>query len=414
MGQPSREGGERLSSHTQISHAVAGGELYDPLYHTPQDDVYDIYALLRREHPVYYNGKRGVWCLTRHSDVQAAARDWRVFATAPGVDLDAPNHSGPGDFIDADPPRHDVLRNVVRRYFVPSAIAELSAAVSRRVESIIRDLREREEVDLARDFAWRLPSWVICRLLGLPPADDDHIEELVLNAFAREPGRVDVPEYALSALRELREYLADLAAVKRKQPDDGILSGIVAGEPDAPTPTETVGMAMMFFIAGTETTFALIGNALNLLCEHRDARRSLIEFPNGIDPAIEEAVRFEAPVQYLARTTKEPATLQGGEIPAGERVILIFAAANRDAARWPEPDAFDIGRQPQRHLGFGEGIHFCIGAPLARLEARLALPAFIEAFPEYEVGAKRRLHSHIVRGWERLEADLGTPRPRTR
>jgi len=384
-------------------------ELYDPLFHTPQDNVYDVYAVLRRDHPVYFNKQRGVWCLSRYVDVQMAARDWKTFATAPGVNLEEPNPAGPGDFIDADPPRHDVLRNVVRPYFVPKAVAELAVDITARVDGIIAELRERGSADLALDFAWRLPIWVICRLLGTPEQDDQMLQKTVLDVSVRHPGGATVPERAKTALAELHAYLSDLAGHKRRHPDDRVLSRMVAGEPEGvPTPTETVGMATMFFMAGTETTFALLGNAVNLLSENPDALHALRrdERSQLIEAVIEEAVRFEAPVQYLARTVTASTTLQGVDIPEGGRVVLMWGAANRDPDRWKQPDRFDIGREPRRHVGFGEGIHFCLGAPLARLEARIALPAFSRAFAEYNIGEKRRMDSHIVRGWQRLDATL--------
>lgn len=392
------------------SAADVSVELYDPLFHTPDDGVYGIYATLRTHHPVYYNAQRRVWCLTRHADVQAAARDWKTFGTAPGVDIDAPNYMGRGNFIDADPPRHDVLRSVVRPYFVPKAIAALASDIARRVESIITELREQETADLAHDFAWRLPIWAIARLLGAPEEDDALVQRVLLDVFVRQPGETKVPERADTALSDLQTYLSDLAEQKRRHPDDGVLSRMVAGEAEgALTPEETVGMATMFFIAGSETTFALIGNGLRLLADHRDALETLRRDPSDetIEAAVEEVVRFDSPVQYLGRTVRATTSLHGTEIPEGDRLILVWAAANRDPARWTEPDRFDIHRPPQRHSGFGEGIHFCIGAPLARLEARIALPAFVRVFPEFEIGTKRRLNSHIVRGWQQLEASLG-------
>ena len=390
--------------------ADPAAELYDPFFHTPHDDVYEIYAALRTHHPVYYNAQRKVWCLTRHADVQAAARDWRTFGTAPGVDIDSPNYMGPGNFIDADPPRHDVLRSVVRPYFLPKSVAAFAGEISQRVESILAELRERETVDLAHDFAWRLPIWAISRLLGTPEEDDDLVQRILLDVFVRHPGKVDVPERADTALSELQAYLSDLVEHKRRHPDERVLSRMVAGEADgAPRREETVGMATMFFIAGSETTFALIGNALRLLAEHRDALAALRRDPSPqtIEAVVEEVIRFDSPVQYLARTLRATTLLHDTELQEGDRLILIWAAANRDPECWTEPDRFDIGRPLQRHVGFGEGIHFCIGAPLARLEASIALPAFVRAFPEYEVGERRRLNSHIVRGWQQLEARLG-------
>jgi cytochrome P450 len=384
-------------------------EVYDPLFHTPQDDLYDVYRELREAYPVYYCARRKVWCLSRYEDVQLAARDWKTFGTAPGVDIDSPSFYGPGNFLDADPPRHDVLRNVVRPFFIPKAIGALEAGIDQRVTRIITDLREKGSADLVAEFAWRLPLWVICRLLGTPEEDDEFVHRLIVDAETRVPGEETVPDLAVEALGTLQSYLHDVAREKRRHPDDGIITRLVAGEANgAPRPDEVTGMAGIMFAAGTETTVSLLSNALHLLLEHPPVLAAVRrpESDVDIDALIEEAVRIESPVQYLARTVRAPTELHGVEIPAGERVILLWGAANRDPARWQRPDEFDPARKLQRHLGFGEGIHFCIGAPLARLEARIALPKFVSAFSAIEIQEKRRLNSHLVRAWELLEATL--------
>jgi len=386
-------------------------ELYDPLLHTRSEDVYDIYATLRRDHPVYFNEDRGVWCLTTYVDVQAAARNWRVFSSLPGGDLDTPNIYGPGNFLDDDPPRHDVLRDVVRPFFVPRAVAGLAQDIARRVDDILSDLRERSHADLAWDFAARLPIWVIARLLGAPETDDEMIQRLVLEVESHEPGQTNASPRGLDALQQLREYLRDLADHKRKYPDGKVLARMVTGEATGvPTVDEVIGMAGVLFAAGTETTFALLTNMLDILAERPATLRRLrsAQSPELIDAAIEEALRYEAPVQYLARTVTTPTSVRGVELPDGARVILVWGAANRDTERWERADEFDIDRVQPRHISFGEGIHFCIGAPLARLEARIALPAFLRTFQSYELGAKRRRNHHTVRGWERLEATLAS------
>ena len=384
-------------------------ELYDPLFHTPQENVYEIYAILRSNHPVYCNKQRNVWCLTRYADVRSAAKDWKTYGNAPGVDIDAPNYMGPGNFIDADPPRHDVLRNVVQPFFLPKAIAEFESDFVRHVKEIIEELRERQRVDLAQDFAWRLPIWAISRLLGAPEEDDEMTQRVLLDVFVRHPGETSVPERAERGLAELQAYLAELAAYKRRHPDGRVLSRMVGAEAKgAPTAEETVGMATMFFIAGSETTYALLGNALKVFAENPEVLHGLRQDESAecIQAAIEETLRYETPVQYLARSVRSSAVLHGIEIPEGARLILVWAAANRDPDHWENPDKFDVHRPFQRHVGFGEGIHSCIGAPLARLEARVALPMFVRTFAEYDIGRKVRLNSHIIRGWEKLEAIL--------
>ncbi len=391
--------------------AVAAHELYDPLFHTPQDDLYEIYRRMRDDHPLYHCARRDVWCLTRFDDVQVAARDWETFSNANGVDLDVPaQFFGAGNFLEEDPPRHDLLRKVVRPFFVPKEIAKLEHQVARRVEQIIEELAGRERIDIAQEFAWALPIWVICRLLGVPEADDDLVHDLVTELETRQPGDDKHIERVLPTLRKIHAYAEELAEQKRQAPGEDLMSRLVAGEAEeAPRREEILGLTVLLFTAGSETTASLIGNTLNLLAEHRDAQDALRRRPDDlIDAAIEESLRMDAPVQYLARRLTKSAHIHDQEIPEGADLILIYGAANRDERHFERAETFDIGRPLQRHLAFGEGIHFCLGAPLARLEARLAIPAFLRAFSAYEIEwPTERFCNHTVRGFLHLPATIG-------
>jgi cytochrome P450 len=387
---------------------MSTAELYDPLFHTPQDDLYDIYRRLRDDHPIYHSTRRDVWCLTRFEDVQTTARDWKTFSNANGVVLDVPaQFFGAGDFLESDPPRHDVLRKVVRPFLVPKEIARLEQRVAGRVEDMTARLAGAGRIDIAQDFAWSLPIWVICRLLGVPAADDDLVHRLVTELETRYPGDEAPREPALTALRELQSYAEDLAEQKRRTPGEDLMSHLVASEVEgAPRRDEIPGMMVLLFTAGVVTTASLIGNTLSLLAEHRDAQDALRREPAGlIDAVIEESLRIESPVQYLARRTTTSARMHDVEIPAGADVILIYGAANRDERRFECADIFDIWRPKQRHLTFGEGIHFCLGAPLTRLEARIVVPAFLRAFNSYKIEPPiERFFNHTVRGFARLPA----------
>lgn len=391
--------------------AVAAHELYDPLYHTMQDDLYEIYRRLRDEHPVYHCALRDAWCLTRYDDVQATARDWETFSNAGGVELDVPGQLyGTGNFLEEDPPRHDLLRKVLRPYFIPKAIAQLESQVTRRVEQLIGRLLERKQLDIAKDFAWALPIWVICRLLGVPESDDEHVHDLVTELETRLPGDDAHAERVGPILSRFHEYTEGLAEHKRRVPGDDLMSRLVAGEAEqAPRRDELLGISVLLFTAGSETTAALIGNTLRLLAEHPEAQQALRERPAElIDATIEESLRMDSPVQYLARRTTKPAMIRDEQIPEGADVILIYGAANRDERHFERAEAFDIHRPTQRHLAFGEGIHFCLGAPLARLEARIAVPAFLRAFATYQIEPRtERFFNHIVRGYLRLPARVG-------
>ncbi|MFZ2052232.1 MAG: cytochrome P450 [Solirubrobacteraceae bacterium] len=391
---------------------IARHELYDPLFHTPREDLYEVYRRMRDDHPIYRSECRDVWCLTRFEDVQAAARDWKTFSNANGVDLDTPpQFFGPGTILEEDPPRHDVLRKVVRPFFVPKRIAALETDIALHVEELTRRLAGAGRIDLAQDFAWALPVWMICRLLGVPPADDELVHGLVVELETRHPGDdLQSSGHKLVALRQLQRYAEELAAQKRQAPGDDLMSHLVASEAKGELRGEEIpGMTVLLFAAGTETTASLIGNALFLLAEHRDAQKELRRTPvDLVDAAIEESLRMESPVQYLARQSTTSMRIHDVEVPKGADVILIYGAANRDERRFERAETFDIHRPAQRHLAFGEGIHFCLGAPLARLEARIALPAFLRAIPSYEIETPaERMPRHTVRGFARLPAVIG-------
>ncbi|MGA8353922.1 MAG: cytochrome P450 [Solirubrobacteraceae bacterium] len=364
---------------------------------------------MRNEYPVYHNVHRDVWCISRFADVQAVARDWQTFSNADGVVLDVPSQFfGVGDFLESDPPRHDVLRKVTRPFFVPKEIARLEQQVVARVDELVERLVDCEQLDIAEDFAWPLPTWIICRLLGVPSTDDALVCRLVTDLETRYPGDAEPREAAFGALRELVAYAEELAEHKRRVPGDDLMSRLVAGEGDgAPRRDEIPGMVVLLLTAGSVTTASLVGNTLFLLAERHDIQAMLRRRSADIQAVVEESLRMESPVQYLARHTTQPAEIHGIEIPAHADVVLIWGSANRDERHFDHPDVFDLQRQKQRNLTFGEGIHFCLGAPLARLEARIAVPAFLDAFTSYEIGtATERFFNHTVRGFARLPATV--------
>jgi cytochrome P450 len=382
--------------------SASAQELYDPLLHSAREDLYEVYETLREEHPVYRSALRGAWCLTRFEDVQAAARDHETFSSEAGPQL-----YGQGDFVQLDPPRHDALRKLVRPVFVPRETELLADRIERHVEALASELAAREQFDIAQDFAWRLPVWVIGRLLGVPISDDERVQALVQELSRREPGEPNPPAGAIQAQTELRAYACALADERRQSPREDLLSLIVAGEPQGtPAADELAGILTLLIVGGSQTTANLLGNALWLLQEHDALQAALRQRPQElIDAVIEEALRLESPVQYFHRRATRAVQLRDAEIGADEEVLLVYGAANRDPRRFERPDELDVTRGHVRHLTFGEGIHFCLGAPLARLEARLALPAFLSAFDSYEIGAQReRVSTHVDRGFVRLPA----------
>ena len=391
---------------------------YDPFSAAVQLEPYPYYRALRDEHPVYHNAQRDFWTLSRFADVQAAARDWEAYSNSRGVELDDtvefyPATFGPGIVINTDPPEHDRIRKVVHRQFTPKVISGLEERVRRVITELLDELEQQPAPDLAEGFTWRLPVSTISHLMGFPASDQPYLHALMYDFEARqsEPGQADlydVPDVAREAGAKLADYISDQIEDRRRHRRDDLLGAIVAAEAAGELERdEPRGLTFILVMAGIDSTACLVSNALHRFQSRPDDRRQMLEDPSIIPAAVEEITRWEAPVTGLARITARDVTVHGVTIPAHSWVWLSFAAANRDERRYPDPDELDIHRQPRRHLGFGDGIHHCIGAPLARLEARIAFEEFFRRFPDYEIeGPAERLHQHTTRGWAHLTARL--------
>jgi len=376
---------------------------YDPFLF--YEDPYPIYRGLRDEAPVYLNPERRLWVLSRFDDVQRAGRDWRTFSSAEGVDIDD-SRLGPGSFLDADPPRHDELRKLLHADFSPAALRRLEPLIAAKVDALVSALLERGSVDLVDELARRLPVSVVCDLLGAPAEDHPQLEAWYAGMLHREPGRPEVTETAERATREMRDYIVAAVTERMAAPRDDLFSTIAAAHSEGRLTMEEVdGMCRLLLLAGVHTTSSLIANTLMLLEDRPGDRRALGADPARIPTAVEELLRFLAPVQSGARVTTAEVELHGTVILHGERVLLLWASANRDERRYPDPDTLDLRRTPLRNVAFGEGIHFCLGAPLARLESRIAFEALFTRIPEYEiVGPVERHFTFLERGIARLPA----------
>jgi cytochrome P450 len=368
-----------------MSSGATSDVVYDPF--AANDDPYATYCQMRDLAPVYRNEQRGIWALSRYDDVLDASRRWDVFSQRPSIDLDDTGaFFQPGNMVDEDPPRHDRLRDAVRGEFAPKHIRALEEAVRRRVRAFVDSFLERGSVDLADEFARVLPAHVVCDLLGFPEEDHRLVRAWFDEMVRRTPGEVEVPESAWAANRAMRSYVADAMADRRARPRADMLTALVEAEKSgALEPGEAASMPVHLFFAGIQTTSALIARSLLLLAQHPEQRHVLVSDPSLLPTAIEEFLRFESPIQWFARTATRDVALHDELIPKGARVLLMWGSANRDERRWADGQRLDVTRAPRRHLAFGDGIHHCLGAPLARLEGRIALEELLPRIPDYEL-----------------------------
>ena len=384
---------------------------FDPYATDVIADPFPAYRVLREEHPVYRSERRDFWALSRAEDVYDAMRAWPAFTSRKGMDLDETGSMfGPGNLLNMDPPTHDQLRKVVRGSFSARRIGMLEPAVRARVAELLERFAGRETVDVAAELAAPLPLWMISELLGIPPADREQMGARIHTLLHRAPGDPEIPQAAHEAHAELRPYFAALMSERRRQPREDALSEMVAATIEGvPLSDEVIlGLCLTLFAAGSETVSNFLSNSLLVLAEHPDARAALFAEPAGIPTAIEELLRYESPVQNIVRTTTEPTVLHGVELPADSRMLLLLGSANRDERRVEHADRLDLRREPRRHLAFGEGVHFCLGAPLARLQSRVVLEELARRAPRYAVaGPVRRVGKVNSRGLESLPIALG-------
>ncbi len=383
---------------------------FDPYSYEHHEDPYPTYRRLRDEAPAYLDPEHGFWALSRHDDVRAAIDDWPTFSSTGGITLERRSADVEPMLIEMDPPRHTELRALVSRAFTPRRIADLEGPIRTLAEELIDGFDGRRRVDIIEDFAAKLPMAVISVMLGVPREDQDELREWSDAMLHREEGSADLTRAGIEGATRLYAYFTDVIADRRVTPRDDLVGALVAAEEESRSlsPGEVLGFCFLLLIAGNETTTKLLGNAIYWLAALPDQRAELLRDPSLIPAAVEETLRYDTSTQALARLLTRDVVLHGTTLPAGSKGLLLFGSANRDERRWPDPDRFDIGRNPAGHLAFGHGIHHCLGAPLARLESRVALEVLLPRLGEYQVdmSGTSRIHSGNVRGFSRLPIDI--------
>jgi cytochrome P450 len=391
---------------------VAERLYWDPYDEDIERDPYETWRRLRDEAPVYRNDKLDFYALSRFADVEAAHREPQTFSSARGTVLEimGPDLSRTGQMIFLDPPEHTSLRQLVSRAFTPRRVSQVEARVRELCAQMLDPFVGAPEFDYVEDFGDHLPSMVISSLLGLPEEDQREVRRIVDGIFHVEPGVGIVNETSITAGAEVSRYVANELAKRRHKPRDDLLTALVQAEivddegvVRRMTEQETVEFAMLLFVAGTETVGRFLGWAAVVLAENPDQRKELAGDFSLIPKAVEELLRYEAPSGIQGRWTTRDVELHDTVIPKDSKVLLLTGAAGRDERAYPDPDRFDIHRSGP-HVSFGYGIHFCVGAALARLEGRVALEETLSRFPEWQVDHARavRLHTSTVRGYTKV------------
>ncbi|GAB2597994.1 cytochrome P450 [Streptomyces capparidis] len=399
-------------------------------------DPYPAYAWLREHAPVHRTTlPSGVeaWLVTRYADARQALADDRLSKNPvhhgargahtkgkvgiPGErDADLVSH-----LLNIDPPDHTRLRRLVAKAFTPRRVAEFAPRVQRLTDRLIDGFAERGSADLIHEFAFPLPIHAICDMLGVPPEDQDDFRDWAGMMLHKGGSRGGVAR----SVKRMRAYLAELIHRKRADLGDDLISGLIRASDHGEhlTENEAAAMAFILLFAGFETTVNLMGNGVYALLRHPDERArlqtSLARGETGLlATAVEELLRYDGPVEIATwRFATQPLTLGGVDIAVGDPVLVVLAAADRDPRRFPDPDTLDLARANNPHLGFGHGIHYCIGAPLARLEGRTALSTLLRRLPDLTLAADppdlRWRGGLIMRGLRTLPVNF-TPESRPR
>lgn len=396
-----------------MSDLVPPGELvYNPYAFAVHDDPYAVYARLRGEAPAYWNPDLRFWALSRFGDVLEAFRDFGTFSSTGGVALESRrdrSRERPAfeQLIEMDPPDHTVFRQLLSRVFTVRRMSEMEDEVRRIVSGYVDAVVELGEADLVADITSPFPMDVISAVLGISEADRPFLRRVSDQILVREDGSMQMPREALEGMFEMLEYFQDDLDRRRTTGDEGLISDLIALEVDgrALTEAELLGFCVLLVIAGHETTTKMVSNGIEILSRHPDQRDELVADPDLMPGAVEEVLRFHNSTQYMHRTLTRDHEMHGGQMSEGDSVLLLIGAANHDEREFgPTAEEFDIHRRPERHLAFGYGAHFCLGAALARLEGRVALEEIHRRLPDYEVDhdAKVRFHSSNVTGWAKL------------
>lgn len=399
----------------------AGDDMVNITSATFKADPYPFYARLRAKAPVFrvtLPDRQSAWLVTRYDDVsrvlkdEGFAKDRRNAMTPEQLSRQPwiPDFVKPlmRNMLDLDGSDHDRLRSLVQKAFTPRLVEQMRPRIEQLTEELLHALRSRKQIDLIHDYALPLPTTVIAQMLGVPVQDRHRFHRWSKSLFLISASRFGLLMAIPSVWRFIR-YIRRLLAARRADPRDDLISALVQVEEGGQrlSEDESLAMVMLLLVAGHETTVNLIGNGTLALLEHPDQMERLRNDPTLIKPAVEEMLRYHSPVETATeRFAREDTVVADVTIPRGETVLAVLASANRDERQFVEPDKLDVTREPNRHLSFGLGVHFCLGAPLARLEGQLAINSLLRRTSGLQLAVPSRAlrwrRGMVVRGLEAL------------
>ena len=392
---------------------------FNPMGPDALSNPYPGYKILREHRPVHWNELFEAWIFARYDDVDAVLMHPRFSADRAKArtrfsEMVRQQQEQFGPFSQAptmltsDPPEHTRLRRLVSKAFTPRAVENLRPRIREIINGLLDGVAGRDTFDLVDEIAYPLPVIVIAELLGVPPEDRADFKRWSNDVVATLGGPFtspDVIERARASLQEMVTYMSGAIAERRANPREDLISGLIAAEDDGQvlSEMEIFSTTILLLIAGNETTTNLIGNAVSSLLKHPDQLELLRSDLSLMPSAVEELLRFNGPVQATGRVAKEDIEVGGVTVKEGQVAFVLLGSANHDPAKFPDPERLDLRRRPTDHLAFGDGIHFCLGAPLARAEAQITLQALIERYPRIELAGEPTWGgTFIIRGAKKL------------
>jgi cytochrome P450 len=392
---------------------------YNPFTPEALANPYPMYRELREHAPMYRSELMDGWVLTRYEDVLAVlkhprmsadrrrARN-RMVAQAMAAQEEAGPFSQASTMLSSDPPEHTRLRGLVSKAFTAKVVEQMRPRIQEIVDHLLDAAQDKGSMDLIWDFAYPLPVIVIAEMLGVPSERRDDFKRWSDDIVATLGGPLvseDALERGRKSAVDMASYFQGIIAERRREPREDLLSLLVAAEErgDVLSEEELIATCMLLLAAGNETTTNLIGNGMLALFEHPDEFERLRESPSLVDSAVEEMLRFTGPVQATGRVAQEPIEIGGVTVEEGQLAFCMLAAANRDPAAFDDPERFDVGRTDNKHIAFGYGIHFCLGAPLARAEGQIAFRELLARLPDLRLAGDYEWNANIIlRGLKKL------------